>query len=167
MSDFATTVKTVMQRSARFIGKTAKAAAQSTKFKLNEMSAMSKRRELIGDLGEKVYALARQGSCLPEELKDMIAQISALETNLDVLRADHAAQKAAAAEKAAVEKAERAAQKAAAKAEAANAIKDEAAEGMPAASAGDDEAAKPALDFSCDTAAEDEETNTDVPTLNV
>lgn len=167
MSDWATKMQDLMQCSARLIGKTAKAAAQSTKYKLNEMSAMSKRRELISDLGEKVYTLAQQGAGLPEELKDMIAQINALDTNLDALRADHAAQKAAAAEKDAAEKAERAAQKAAAKAEAAIAKNSEPVEVPEVTLEEEAEAAASALDVSCDAATEEAESKDDVPTLNV
>ena len=167
MSDWATKMKAAMQCSARFIGKTTKAAAQSTKYKLNEMSAMSKRRELISDLGEKVYALAQQSADLPEELKDIIAQINALDTNLEVLRADHAALKAAAAERAAVEKAERAAQKAAAKAEAVIAKNSEPVEVPESAPEEEVEAAAPVLDVSCDAAIEEGESKDDVPTLNV
>ena len=167
MSDWATKMKAAMQCSARFIGKTTKAAAQRTKYKLNEMSAMSTRRELISDLGKKVYALAQQGADLPEEMKDMIAQINALDTNLEALRADHAAQKAAAAERAAAEKAERAAQKAAAKAEAVIANNREPIEVPETTLEEGEEAAAPVLDVSCDAATEEGESKDGVPTLNV
>lgn len=118
MSDFSAKLKSILSGSAKFVGKTAASAAKSTKYKLNELSALSKRRELISDLGAKIYELSQAGIELPSEAQELVKQIAALDGNLDTMRADHAAQKAAAAEQHAAEKAARAAEKAAAKASA-------------------------------------------------
>lgn len=154
MSEFSTKLKAIMQRSAKFIGKNAKAAAHTTKYKVNEMSALSKRRELIGALGESVYALSQQGSCLPPEVLDMIEQIKALDANIEALRADHAAQKAAAAEKAAMEKAERAAKQT----QAAMACAEDAEKTTESDAAKDNE--NDVLDYSCDADTADGEPET-------
>lgn len=116
MSDFSKNLKEVLSRSAKFVGRTTNTLVSATKFKTNELSTMSKRRDLISELGAKVYELSLNGFALPEEASELVKQIAVLDNELVVLRADHAAQKAAAAQQQAEEKAARAAEKAAAKA---------------------------------------------------
>lgn len=119
MSDFNSKLKDILSSSAKFIGKTADSAAKATKYKMNELSNLSKRRDLISELGAKVFELSNAGLELPADAAEIVKQIVALDVELNALRADHAAQKAAAAEQHAAEKAARAAEKAAAKAAAA------------------------------------------------
>lgn len=114
MADFAATLKNILSKSAKFVGKTANNAAKATKYKLDELGNLSKRRELISELGTRIFE-SRQTIILPEESTEIIRQIESLDGELAVLRADHAAQKAAEAERHAAEKAARAAEKAAAK----------------------------------------------------
>ena len=104
MSDIKNTMKNALKCSARFIGKTANTAVQATKFKVNEVSAKNKRREMVTALGEKVFALASEGAAVPAELNELIGQIKAVNENIDALRADYAAKKAANAHKYAAEK---------------------------------------------------------------
>ena len=166
MSDFTKMMKTALQSSVKFIVRTAKSAAQSAKYKMNEMSTMSKRRELINDLGEKVYALACQGNVLPEALNTAISQISALDENLTALRANHAAQKATAAQKVAEEKAERAAKKAAQQVKPAGLEVSESVNTEAVASE-KEEVAAPVLEFNSDTSDEACNESKDTPNLNV
>ena len=114
MSDFTITLKKVLTRTARFIGRTAATVAAYTKFKIKELSALSKRRDLIRELGIKVYELAGNGLMLPDEATELVGSVSALDAEVEALRADHAARKAEKAEQAAAEKAARAAAQAAA-----------------------------------------------------
>ncbi len=171
MADFTNTVKDVLARSARFIGRTFNTAASETKYKANELSLNNKRRELVAELGKKVLELTANGLELPQEAADIVQQINTLESNLNILRNDHAAQKAAAAEQYAMEKAARATEKAAAKAAAAiekSTAPVEMNAPVEAVSAEHEDAAPaaPALELDIEAAAEDE-TKTDVPTLNV
>lgn len=119
MSDFSNKLKNVLVCSAKFIGKTANTAVKAGKYKMNELTGVSKRRDLINELGSKVFELSQNGLELPSEAAELVRQILVIDGELETLRADHAAQKAAAAEQHAAEKAARAAEKAAAKAAAA------------------------------------------------
>ena len=110
MSDFSVKMKDILGRSAKFISRAANTTAKATKYKYNEISAMTKRRELVNDLGKKVLELYSSDMNLPFEAADLIEQIHQLDAELSTLRAEHAAEKAAAAQQHAMEKAARAAE---------------------------------------------------------
>lgn len=115
MADFSTTMKNVVSVSVKFIVNTAKTAAKAIKFKMDEMSNLSKRRDLIGQLGDKVFELSNKGVQLPDEIIEIVGNIVQLDGELAIMRARRAADKVAAAEQHAAEKAARATEKAAAK----------------------------------------------------
>lgn len=171
MSDFGTKLKDLLGRGAKFIGRTANSTAKATKYKVNEISALNQRRELMSELGKKVYALCEQGLTLPAEANDIVAQIKKLDEELDALRANHTAEKAAAAEQHALEKAARASERAAAKA--AEAIEKSTAavqvdapdiNDVPVQTPADEAPVAPTLELDIEKAAEPEK-QTDVPTL--
>ena len=165
MSDFGMKLKEMLGRSAKFIGRTANSTAKTAKYKVNEISTLNQRRELIADLGKKVFALCEQGLVLPDEANEIVAQIKKLDEELDALRANHTAEKAAAAEQHAMEKAARASEKAAAKA--AEAIeKSTAAVQVDAPTVEEMPTQAPTLELDNEEAVE-AESKTDVPTLEV
>lgn len=170
MADFSTTFKYVVTKSAKFIGKTASTAVKATKYKLKEMDVLGKRRDLLKDLGDKVYELTANGLVLPEEAAEIVRQLTEVDMQLNTLRAEHAAQKAAEAERKATEKAARAAEQAAAKTAAAielstEPVAMEVPEVQPPEA--ENETSVPTLnvDISADVAADAEETAP--PTLNI
>lgn len=167
MSNMAVTLKDMLTRSAKFIGRNARRFAKETKYKTNELSDLGKRRDLIRELGETVYKLSQNGLTLPTEANELIQQIALLDSDLAVLRADHAAQKAADAQLRATEKAARAAEKAAAKSAAAIAqgtapVEIDIPKSETPASAAPE---APVLDVP-EEAEEKAETN-EIPTLNI
>ncbi len=141
MADMKMTLKNLWTQGVKVVNKAASGLASATRYKMDEMGGVSRRRELIAELGEKVYVLSQTGVELPEEVAPMIKEITDLEANLAELRSDHAAAKAAAAEAAAADKAARAAERAEAKAAAAEAKAAAKAEAEAAAAA-----ATPVLD---------------------
>ena len=168
MSDFAVKMKELLVRSAKFIGRIADATAKATRYKLNEISVLNKRRELIANLGKEVFALCEQGLSLPEKANEIVVEIKQLDEALEVLRANHSAEKAAAAEQHAMEKAARTTEKATAKvAEAIDKSTSTVQGEMPIdTEIADDEAtAAPVLEMDIDKAAE--ETESEIPTLNL
>ena len=178
MSLISQKLKSVLLDGAKIVGNAAATAAKNTKYKMNELSNLSKRRELIAELGTKVFELCIGGVELPAEAAEIVKQIIALDGDLEALRADHAAQKAAAAEKHAAEKAARAAEKAAAKAAAAiekNTVPVEveplAAEAPADAVEMTEKAETPVLDVEAAAAENAEITakpaENEIPTLNV
>ncbi len=112
MSEIGLKIKQAGTTGAKAVGRAATSAANTTKFKVDELSILSKRRDLINDLGKRVLEMSRNGIELPEGMADLIQQLDALDSSLDTLRNAHAAQKAEAAEKRAAEKEARAAAKA-------------------------------------------------------
>jgi len=130
MADFAATLKEVFNRSVKAVNKAANGVASATRYKMNEMDGVSRRREAVSELGEKVYGLFQAGIELPEEIVPLVNEIRALDDSLDTLRSDRAAAKEAAAAEAAAVKAARKQERAEAK-EAAKAAKEAAAEEAP------------------------------------
>lgn len=104
MSDFAVTLKNALTQSAKFVGRTACSTAKAAKFKVSELTTLGKRRELINELGEMMFDLAKGGFNLPVEASVLLEQLKSIENDLETLRAAHAAEKAADAEKTAAEK---------------------------------------------------------------
>ncbi len=120
MSDFVKKTKDILLKCMNFVVACAKKVAASAKklmkevkYKTSEWSDLGKRRELISELGERVYSLSRNGIALPDAVDVLIEQLNLIEKNLDDRRTEHAAEKAAFAEQRAAEKAARAAEKAA------------------------------------------------------
>lgn len=171
MSDFSATLKELLGRSAKFVGRSATTAAKATKYKVNEISTLNKRRELIYALGESVLTLCENGMELPGEANEIRLQINKLDSDLIVLRSEHAAEKAAAAEQHALEKAARAAERAAAKTTVAIEKSTAPVEmvtpiGEVTAAHADDANGSPDLKLDIEEAIESQD-GKDVPTLNV
>lgn len=115
MADFVTTIKQGVTRCAKMITRNTKKLTKAAKFKTHEMSDLRKRRKLISNLGEVIYKLSNEGLVLPVDAAELVKEITLLDSDLNVLRSDRAAQKAADAQLRAAEKAALAAEKAAAK----------------------------------------------------
>lgn len=179
MSDFINTFKNIILRGAKLIGSVAGSVTKDIKFKISEMRELGKRRELISELGAKVYMLSKNGFELPEEGRDLVNQIASLDNDLDVLRTGHAEEKAAAAQQRAAEKAARAAEKAAAKAASAagkstytfemdfSETETPVAENSAATETTPDAPAVPTLDVEDASSAEEQPADNEIPTLHV
>lgn len=115
MADFMKTIKQSFTRGAKMVTRNAKKLTKAAKFKTHELSDLRKRRKLISDLGEMVYKMTNEGLVLPVDAAELVKEITLLDSDLNVLRSDRAAQKAADAQLRAAEKASLAAEKAAAK----------------------------------------------------
>ena len=120
---------------------------------------------MVADLGKKVFDLCSNGLVLPEDANAIVEQINQIDAELNILRADHAAEKAAAAEQHAMEKAARASEKAAAKAAEVYSAPVEMTE--PVQDAADEVPVAPTLEIEPEQQADDAENNNEVPTLNV
>lgn len=169
MADFMSSFKQTMTRGTKMVCRNAKKLAETIKFKTHEMSDLRKRRTLIRDLGELVYKLSNDGFVLPVEAAELAKEITLLDSDLNVLRTDHAAQKAAAAQLRAAEKAAFAAEKAAAKTAAAiekstAPVQVDITDSMIPVTAPAAEPEAPSLDLPVEA---EESENAEVPTLNL
>ncbi|MBR3763111.1 MAG: hypothetical protein IKK57_00995 [Clostridia bacterium] len=117
MSDFTMKLKDILTDGLRAVSKAAGNVAGATRYKLDELDRVSRRREAIGELGEKVYEMFQAGVEMPEDALPLLNELAALEEGLQTMRAEHAEQKAANKQKkqedAAARKEQRAAEKAA------------------------------------------------------
>lgn len=183
MANFADTLKDILKDGAKAVSKAAKSVAGATRYKMNEMDNISRRREAISELGEKVFSLYEAGVELPEEIVPLVNEIRALDEGLDTLRSDRATEKANAAEANAAEKAARAQARAEAKAAAKAAkaaAKAEAEAAAAAAEAAEEDEDAPVIEFepeidegltytgkapTMEAADEEEEDEDEVPTV--
>lgn len=108
MSEFTTTLKDIVSKGVKLVNRAATSVADATRYKLGEMDSISRRREAISELGEKVYGLYQAGVELPEEVLPLVNELRALEEGLDSMRSKRAEQKEAAAQVRQVERAARA-----------------------------------------------------------
>ena len=91
MADFGTNLKNIWMKGMEAIGNTASSIASNTKYKVDEMNLLNRRREILSDFGSKAYALWQKGSCdfFPEELKKDLEELTRLDNQLVDMRAEH------------------------------------------------------------------------------
>ena len=170
MADFMTTIKQSVTRGAKMITRNAKKLTKAAKFKTHELSDLRKRRKLLSDLGELVYKLSCDCLVLPVVAAELVKEIVLLDSDLNVLRSDRAAQKAADAQLRAAEKAAIAAEKAAAKTAAAIEQSTDPVQfdipdaEIPGSIAAEEKPDAPVLDFQIE---DENKENTEVPTLDI
>ena len=116
MAQFASILKNILSRSARFIKRNVGRFIQTLRFKHHELKALRQRRKAVRNLGEAVYAASQNGITLSEAAAGFLQEISLLDKELESLRNDRASQKAAYAQQRAEEKAARTSVKASEKA---------------------------------------------------
>lgn len=112
MAEYPKGFKGIWMKGMEAIGDTATKIASNTRYKVNEMNMVNRRREILSDFGEKAYGLWKQGEQFPAELDALLKELSQLDAALDEIRAEKAAKAAAAAAKSEEQPAEEAAEKA-------------------------------------------------------
>ena len=112
MAEYTKGFKGIWMKGMEAIGDTATKIASNTRYKVNEMNMINRRREILSDFGEKAYGLWQKGEQFPAELDALLKELSQLDAALDEIRAEKAAKAAAAAAKPEEQPAEEAAEKA-------------------------------------------------------
>ena len=112
MAEYPKGFKGIWMKGMEAIGDTATKIASNTRYKVNEMNMVNRRREILSDFGEKAYGLWQKGEQFPAELDALLGELSRLDASLDDIRAEKAAKAAAAAAKPEEQPAEEAAEKA-------------------------------------------------------
>ena len=161
MADLGTTMKNAWVRSMEAIGNAANQLASNTKFKVNEMNLINHRKEILDGFGEKAYALWKGGQALPAELDALLKEVSEIDAQLALIRAEHSAK---------ADETEEPGNSEAVAEEAAQAVEEaplQAAKesGIQGKSNPLDRA--PTMQFSAETAAEAKETDDALPTLEL
>lgn len=88
MADLSKNLKNIWMKSMQAIGNTASNIASNTKFKVDEMNLLNRKREILNDFGAKAYALWQKGVVFPPELQDQLCELSQLDEKLNDMRAE-------------------------------------------------------------------------------
>ena len=91
MADIGNNLKSIWMKGMAAIGNTASSIANNTKFKVDEMSMVTRRAEILKDFGAKAYALWQKGEHFPEELEEQLRELSGLDEKLNDMRAERIA----------------------------------------------------------------------------
>ncbi len=155
MADLGKNLKTAWMKSMEAIGNTASNIASNTKYKVQEMNLINRRREILSDFGAQAYEMWQKGEQFPEKLSKQLEELSRLDEELNAMRTERLA--GVTTEKVATEApAQEEAPAEADKAEADTACAEEPAEEVPTIEVPAEE-----------TADEQPLTDDDVPTLQV
>ena len=76
MADFSDKMKKAWLKSMEAIGNTAGNIASNTRYKVNEMTLLNRRREILSDFGARAYDLWQKGETFPEELARQLEELS-------------------------------------------------------------------------------------------
>lgn len=91
MADIGKSLKTAWLKGMEAIGNTASNIASNTKYKVNEMNVINRRREILSDFGARAYELWQKGVTFPEELENDLKELSHLDEQLNALRTERLA----------------------------------------------------------------------------
>ena len=86
MADIGKVIKGALIKSMEAIGTAANNIASNTKVKMDEMTIINRRREILGDFGAKAYELWQKGVSFPDELEEQLRELSDLDVRLNELR---------------------------------------------------------------------------------
>ena len=86
MAEFGKGLKGILIKSMEVVGKTANSIANNTKYKLDEMTIINRRREILSDFGAKAYEIWQKGVTFPDVLEDDLQELCELDIRLNELR---------------------------------------------------------------------------------
>lgn len=86
--DLRDKAKALWIRGMKAVGNTAASIANNTRYKVDEVTIQNRRREVIGDLASKAYALWLKGEEFPEQMTGMLEELKHLDEQLNDMRAE-------------------------------------------------------------------------------
>ena len=86
--DIREKAKTLWIKGMKAIGNTAASIANNTRYKVDEVTIQNRRREVLGDLANKTYALWLKGESFPESMTKMLDELKHLDETLNDMRAE-------------------------------------------------------------------------------
>lgn len=90
MSEFGQNLKNMVLKGIEAIGNTAGNIASSTKQKVEEFNLSNEMKELYAAIGEKVYAMAKEGVSFPDSISEELKKACETEKELLALRENDA-----------------------------------------------------------------------------
>ncbi len=88
MAEIGKNLKNLWLKGMQAIGTTASNIASNTKYKVDEMNLINRRREILNDFGAKAYSLWQKGESFPDELERELCELKELDEKLNDLRAE-------------------------------------------------------------------------------
>lgn len=86
MSETVQNIKNIVLKGIEAIGSKASDLASSTRQKMDIMNLESRKKELISTIGEKVMDLSLQGTLFPNEIEDLLNEITGIDEKISSLR---------------------------------------------------------------------------------
>lgn len=86
MAVFGKGIKGILIKSMEVVGNTANNIANNTKYKLDEMTIINRRREILSDFGAKAYEIWQKGASFPDILEEDLQELCELDIRLNELR---------------------------------------------------------------------------------
>lgn len=91
MADLGKSLKTAWMKGMEAIGNTASNIASNTKYKVQEMNLINRRREILSDFGAQAYEMWQKGETFPEKLEEQLRELSRVDEELNVIRTERLA----------------------------------------------------------------------------
>ncbi len=86
--DIRDRAKALWLRGMKAVGNTAASIANNTRYKVDEVTIQNRRREVLGDLANKAYALWLKGESFPQPMVRMLEEMKKLDEQLNDMRAE-------------------------------------------------------------------------------
>ena len=86
MSETVQNIKNIVLKGIEAIGSKANDLASSTRQKMDIMNLESRKKELISSIGEKIMELSQQGTLFPDEIEDLLNEITGIDEEISALR---------------------------------------------------------------------------------
>lgn len=88
MAEIKKSLKGIWLKSMEAISNTASNIASNTKYKVDEMTILNRRKEILSDFGAKSYELWQKGEVFPEPLDALMKELSELDESLNAIRTE-------------------------------------------------------------------------------
>lgn len=88
MAEFGKNLKGIWLKGMEAISNTASNIASNTKYKVDEMNIVNRRREILSDFGAQAYELWQKGERFPDALETLLKELSALDEQLNAIRTE-------------------------------------------------------------------------------
>lgn len=88
MAEIKKSLKGIWLKSMEAISNTASNIASNTKYKVDEMNIVNRRREILSDFGAQSYELWQKGEKFPAQLDELLKELSELDEALNAIRTE-------------------------------------------------------------------------------
>lgn len=88
MAEIRKSLKGIWLKSMEAISNTASNIASNTKYKVDEMNIVNRRREILSDFGAQSYELWQKGEKFPAQLDELLKELSELDEALNAIRTE-------------------------------------------------------------------------------